>query len=84
MAAVKYVPGTYHELQRFFNENGRACEKCGQQENDISTFTGKPVKLNRAHRDQNTKNNQPSNLACWCSYCHGVYDQEWRKEREIK
>jgi len=54
------------------------CEQCGAEPGKPHPETGKDVILTVAHLDQNTRNNDSSNLKYLCRVCHNRHDAKAR------
>jgi len=55
--------------------------RCDAQNKEPHPGTGSTVVLTVAHLDQNTNNNDESNLCAMCQRCHLTYDRKYKKDR---
>ncbi len=55
-------------------------ERCAARHGQPHPVTGKVVWLQTAHLDQDTRNNDPSNLLAMCPRCHVRYDAGQHRE----
>jgi hypothetical protein len=74
----RYLKGYKWQSLRgaILSRSKNCCEHCGVENNILRN--GKRVHLAVAHLDQCPENNQHSNLAALCQWCHLKHDQPFR------
>lgn len=78
-----YVPAIYYQNLRIIKERGSRCEECNQENGLENKFTGKLIKLQVCHRNQNPADHSKSNVAVWCQWCHAQWDREYKLQHGL-